>query len=298
MINNNYLKLLSVFIAVFLWVMVVMGQIETESMSVPVKLINAPKGYVAVASVPSVSVTVKGAAKVLKNMGYSSIILNMDVNSLPAGDTSRRILPQDFKTPLGIEVVEVVPKELNITIDQIGKKSVRVVPTFIGDAGHGFKVESVSTKPNSVEIEGARSKLKAISSVATLPVNISGIKDSTVFNIGFRAEEGVKNIKPETVEVRIKMRPDIVRKDLKGIPVSCMDLKSGLSMKSNPKLTSVIVSGRSDLVDMFPAVSSFVVNCANITKPGKYFGTVAYKSDIDGVEVLSITPQKINFEIR
>lgn len=298
MINNNYLKILSVVIALFLWVMVVMGQIETESMSVPVRLINAPKGYVAVSSVTSVSVTVKGAAKVLKNMNYSSIILNMDVNSLPSGDSSRRILPEDFKTPLGVEVVEVTPKELTVTMDQIAVKSARIVPTFIGDVGQGFKVESVSTKPNSVEIEGAKFKLKSISSVVTLPVNISGMKDSTVFNIGFRTEDGVKSIKPESVEVRVKMRPDIIKKDLKDVSVSCMDLQKGLSMKTVPRLTSVTVSGRSDLVESFAASSSFVVNCAKITKPGKYLGTVAYKSGVDGVEVLSITPRKINFEIR
>lgn len=298
MMNNIHLKILSIILALFLWVMVVAGQVETESISVPVKLTNVPAGSVAVPSVQNVSVTVKGAAKVLKNMKYSSIIFNIDVSSFSSGDSTRRILPEDFKTPLGVEVIETTPKELVVTIDQTATKTVKVVPAFIGDVEKGFKVKSVSVKPVSVEIEGARSKIRGVNSVMTLPVNISGIKDSSVFTIGFKQEDGVKRVKPETVEVRLTMRSEVIKKDIEGIPVSCMDLQNGLSMKTKPRLDSVTVSGRADLVESFAESSSFIVNCAQITKPGKYTGTVAYKSGVDGVDVIAITPQKINFEIK
>ena len=298
MISNTYLKILSVVIAIFLWFIVVMGQIETKSLTVPVTLINAPKGYVAVASVPNVSVRVSGAAKVLASMNYSSVMLQIDVNSLPIGDSSRQIiLENDFKTPIGVEVIEVEPKEFIVTIDQIDTKKIRVAPAFIGDTAHGFKVESVSVKPDLVEIEGARSKLKDISFISTLPVNMSGVKESSVFSIGFSAEEGVKSINPDSVEVRVRMRPDIITKNLKDVPILCMDLIGGLSLKGTPKLSSVRVTGRSDLVDNFLSVSTFVVNCSQITKPGVYSGAVAYRTTSDGVEVESISPQKINFEI-
>ena len=297
MISNNYLKIFSVVIAVFLWIYVVLGQIETKNLSVPLTFINAPKDYVAVSSVQSVSVQVEGAAKILSGMNYKSSTHKKSVGSYSVGDSTIQILPDDFDIPLGVEIIKIEPEEVTVTIDQIASKNVRVVPAFIGDVAKGYKVESVETKPDRVELKGARSKLKNISFISTSPVNVSGISESSKFNIGLRLDEGVKSTSPESVEVRVTMRPDIVTKDIKNIPVICLDLQDGLSLVGAPALSSVKVTGRVDLVDMFQSTSSFIVNCSEISKPGKYSGTVAYRTTVEDVEVISMFPQKINFEI-
>lgn len=297
MIKNNYLKLFSILIAVLLWVTVVVTQIEVKTINVPVVLVNPPENCIAITPIHSVSVTVKGAAKVLTNMNYSSVALNMNVNSLPLGDNLRRILPSDFTTPLGIEIVSVEPAELKLTIDQIESKYIHVAPTFIGEIAKGYKVDSIITKPDFVYVKGAQSKILNKSFISTSPVNISDLKSSTVFHIGFKEEDGVVSISPDSAEIRIKVSENIVEKEINNVPVSCMNLNSDLSLKNKLFIDSVIVKGREDLIENITSMSSFFVDCSNITKSGKYMRNISYRLMIKGVRILNINPKKIELEI-
>lgn len=297
MLKNNSLRVLSVLIAILMWAIVVSGQTETVSMTVPVKLMKAPSGYVAVSDTPNVSVIVKGPARIVSNLEYTSVVLNVDVSSIPVGNSQRRVLPNDFQSPVGVEVVEVTPQAINITVDQMASKQVKVIPTFIGDVAKGFKVESATTKPDSVIVEGAKTKLKKIDSISTAPINLSNVSANSTFSIGFKDEDGVKTVTPGQIEVSVTMRQVITKQTFKNVPVSCMGLKDGFKMKSEPKLSNVTVSGREDLVINFLDATMFLVNCAGITKAGAYAGAVAYDTTVTGVEVESISPQKINFEI-
>ncbi len=296
MSNNNFLKLLSVLITLFLWVTVVVVQVETKTINVPVILVHAPSDHIAITPITNVSVTVKGSAKLLTNMNYSSIMLNMDVSSLPVGDTVRRILPSDFSIPIGVEITEVEPSELKITIDQIETKYLPIAPTFIGEIENGYKVDSIATSPDFAYIKGAKSKIMDKSFIPTSPINISNIQTSTVFHIGFKNEDGVTSISPDEIEVRVKVVEDIVSKDILNIPISCRNLKGDLKLKNNIFLESVTVRGRSDIIDTFSTMTAFFVDCSDITKTGKYTKKIAYKTTIENIEIFNY-PEKIEFEI-
>ena len=64
--NKTLLKILSVLIALGMWIMVVSGHEETKEMTVPVKLINVSNGKVAIADYPNVSINIKGAARLMQ----------------------------------------------------------------------------------------------------------------------------------------------------------------------------------------------------------------------------------------
>lgn len=297
MLKNNSLKVLSVLIAIFMWIIVVSGQVETTSMTVPVKLVKTPAGYVAVSDIQNVSVVVKGPARVISNLDYTSVAININVESVPVGTSRRRMLPSDFSAPRGVEVEDVTPQELDITIDRVASKQVKIMPTFIGDVAKGFVVESVMPKPNFVVIEGAKSKLKKIDSISTVPINISNLDNSSKFTIGFKSEDGIKTITPNQVEVTVTTRQVVSKKVFNNIPVSCTGLRAGLTLKGSPKLAKVTVSGRDDLVASFIQSTHFLVNCSAITKEGKFSGAVTYDTPVTGVEVEGMSPQRINFEI-
>ncbi len=296
MLNNNFLKLLSVLIALFLWVTVVVVQVETKTINVPVILVHTPSDNIATTPITNVSVTIRGSAKLLTNMNYSSIMLNMDVRSLPVGDTVRRILPSDFTVPFGIEITEVDPPELKITIDQIETKYLPIAPTFIGEVENGYKIDSISTSPDFAYIKGAKSKIINKSFIPTSPINISDIQTNTVFHIGFKNEDGVTSISPDEVEVRVKVTENISSKVIENVPVSCINLMGNLKLKNEISLESVTVRGRVDVLDNFLTMTTFFVDCSNVTKAGKYTKKIGYKTTIENIEI-SNYPKKIVFEI-
>lgn len=295
--NKTLLKILSVFIALGMWIMVVSGHEETKEMTVPVKLINVSNGKVAIADYPNVSINIKGAARLMQSLANSDVLLDIDVATFPNGQSIRRILPEDFKTPLGLEVVDVKPAELRITLDNITAKDVRVLPSIIGEVKQGYMVESITLKPNSVSVTGAKSVLSKLENISTMPINLSERSENFVQNVVLKDYEGVTKIQPSSVEVRVKLRENMVEHEFTNVPVECMNLKSNLMVVNTPSLSYVKARGREDIIDTFLDTVTFVTDCSNINGSGNYTGSVAYRTNLI-VDILNLEPQTINIEIK
>ena len=295
--NKTLLKILSVLIALGMWIMVVSGHEETKEMTVPVKLINVTNGKVAIADYPNVSINIKGAARLMQSLTNSDVLLDIDVSVFTNGQSIRRILPADFKTPLGLEVVDVKPSELRITLDNISAKEVRVLPSIIGEVKQGYMVESITLKPNSVTVTGAKSVLSNLENISTMPINLSERNENFVQNVLLKDYEGVTKTQPSSVEVRVKLRENMVEHEFTNVPVECMNLKSNLHVVNTPSLDFVKVRGREDVIDTFLDKVTFVTDCSHINSAGTYTGSVAYKTNLI-VDILELTPQKINLEIK
>ena len=295
--NKTLLKILSVLIALGMWIMVVSGHEETKEMTVPVKLINVSNGKVAIADYPNVSINIKGAARLMQSLANSDVLLDIDVATFPNGQSIRRILPEDFKTPLGLEVVDVKPAELRITLDNITAKDVRVLPSIIGEVKQGYMVESITLKPNSVSVTGAKSVLYKLENISTMPINLSERSENFVQNVVLKDYEGVTKIQPSSVEVRVKLRENMVEHEFTNVPVECMNLKSNLMVVNTPSLSYVKARGREDIIDTFLDTVTFVTDCSNINGPGNYTGSVAYRTNLI-VDILNLEPQTINIEIK
>ncbi len=295
--NKTLLKILSVFIALGMWIMVVSGHEETKEMTVPVKLINVSNGKVAIADYPNVSVNIKGAARLMQSLANSDVLLNIDVAAFPNGQSIRRILPVDFKKPLGLEIVDVKPAELRITLDDITSKDVRVLPSIIGEVKQGYMVESITLKPNSVNVTGAKSVLSKLENISTMPINLSERSKNFVQNVVLKDYDGVTKIQPSSVEVRVKLRENMVEHEFTNVPVECMNLKSNLMVANTPSLSYVKARGMEDIIDTFLDTVTFVTDCSNINGPGTYTGSVAYRTNLI-VDILNLEPQTINIEIK
>lgn len=295
--NKTLLKILSVLIALGMWIMVVSGHEETKEMTVPVKLINVSNGKVAITDNPNVSINIKGAARLMQSLANSDVLLDIDVATFPNGQSIRRILPEDFKTPLGLEVVDVKPAELRITLDNITAKDVRVLPSIIGEVKQGYMVESITLKPNSVSVTGAKSVLSKLENISTMPINLSERSENFVQNVVLKDYEGVTKIQPSSVEVRVKLRENMVEHEFTNVPVECMNLKSNLMVVNTPSLSYVKARGREDIIDTFLDTVTFVTDCSNINGSGNYTGSVAYRTNLI-VDILNLEPQTINIEIK
>lgn len=295
--NKTLLKILSILIALGMWLMVVAGHEEMKEMTVPVKLINTPKDHIAISDYTNVTITIKGAARILQGLENSDVLLNIDVASFPEGQSIRRILPTDFKTPLRMEVVDVKPNSLFVTLDKLATKEVRVLPSVIGDVNKGYKVEKITLKPNTATITGAESVVSHIENISTMQINLSDRSENFALNVSMKEYEGITSIEPDTVEVRVKLKEDLVEHEFTNVPVECMNLKNDLILANTPSLDFVLVRGREDVIDTFLDNVTFLTDCSNITEAGSYTGSVAYKTNLM-VDILELTPQKINLEIK
>ena len=295
--NKTLLKILSVLIALGMWVMVVSGHEETKEMTVPVRLINIPQSKVAISDFSNVSINIKGAARLMQSLTNSDVLLDIDVSGFTDGQSIRRILTSDFKTPLGLEVTDVNPSELRITVDNITAKEVRVLPSTIGEVKQGYMVESITLKPNTVTVTGAKTVLSQLENISTMSINLSERNENFVQNVLLKEYDGVTKMHPSSVEVRVKLRENMVEHEFTNVPVECMNLKSNLIVSNTPSISYVKARGREDIIDTFLDTVTFVTDCSHINGPGTYKGSVAYRTNLI-VDILNIEPQTINIEIK
>ncbi|ADD68071.1 YbbR family protein [Denitrovibrio acetiphilus DSM 12809] len=297
LLNNLPLKLMSVFIAVILWLSLVTGEFQEISLYVPVKLTNIPDGYVAVTDEHLINIHAKGPKSLVNEEKFGDVSIDFDVSGMKPGYNNAIISLKNIKMPPGIQVMDIQPAAIEIIVDSLILKQMKVAPTFIGEPASGYKVGSVNVFPESVQVKAAKSKIESQNTVETLPVNLSDKRDPITYSIGMKSYEGIQEYNPQQVEVFVVFKEDIQEKEFKDIPVRAVMLPHGLKAKILDTVT-LKVSGRIDLLqeDVIKSELYPTVDMSGVKTKGKYLRKLNL-NDSKMFKVLSVEPAKVRVEV-
>lgn len=296
-ITNLHLKIFSVLIAICMWIYIVTGEFQEISLYVPIKLTNIPEGYVAVTGENLVNVLAKGPKSLVKDKQFNKVQIAIDVSKMKPGTNSRVINPEDVQMPAGIQVASIEPKSIDITVDSLIKKNLKVIPTFIGEPQEGYKVGAVTVYPESVLVNAAKSKIEGLMSMETMPVNLSGKKDPITYSIGLKFYEGVQDYAPQQVEVFVVFKEDIRTKSIDGVGVSTANTEENLTANV-PDTITMRVQGRLDLLkpQTIENILNPHVDMTGIKTPGKYKKKIIFR-DSKVLKVIGVSPSKVEVEV-
>ncbi len=178
--DNLKLRLLSLFVAVILWIYVINVQnpeIKREFEYVPVNIINADtlagSGLV-MAGDQSFTTTVKveGKQEVVNRLTRNDIEAVVDLKDYnTAGKFS---IPIKFSIPgvQGVEVSEGKPHKIELRIEKLIQAQKAVVVEIKGNIKEYSKYQVKSVRPNTVSISGPQSLVESIGSVK-VPVDVT-----------------------------------------------------------------------------------------------------------------------------
>jgi hypothetical protein len=297
MLNNIPLKLFSVFLAILLWMTLVTGEFQEVSLYAPVKLTNIPEGYVAVTDEHLINIYAKGPKSIVNDERFSDVQVEIDLSHMKPGYNNTVIDVKNIKMPPGIQVVNIQPKNIEITVDSLIKTKMKVTPTFIGEPAEGYKVGSVVVYPESVEVKAARSKIFGQNTVETLPVNLSGKRDPITYSIGLKKYDGIQESYPELVEIFVVFKEDMQEKDFKEMTVKPQNIQGNFNAVIKDKI-KIKVKGRVDLLDEGVVLSELrpYVDLGSVRTKGKYLRQVKFKES-DLFEVIDFEPAKVRLEV-
>jgi len=166
--NKTFTKILSVVIALVLWVYVV-GEINPTTTkrldNIPVKLLNtenhASKGFVALnAEDFVVSLTVEGKRADVLSLDLENILVTADLFGYYG--LGENYINVNVELPHGITLVESNPSKLKVIIDELVSENKPVKINYTGVLNEGVEPGQISVKPESVEIKGARSIVEQV----------------------------------------------------------------------------------------------------------------------------------------
>jgi YbbR domain-containing protein len=244
------LKLLSVVLALLLWMVVAGEETVERGLRVPLELQQLPAGMELSGDVPTtVDVRVRGGSSTLSRVTPGDLIAVLDLRSARAG---RRVFPMtsdQVRVPFGVDVVQIMPSAIAMVFEPSAARQVPVVPAVDGRPAPGFVVGKMSAEPAMVDVVGPESAVKRAAEVVTEPVSVTGARDRVreIVTLGVLDPSlRLRNVRSATVTVQIVPAP--MERTLRNRPVHLRNLSAVLTAEAEPTGVDVTLRGSREVM--------------------------------------------------
>ncbi len=289
------IKLLSFMVALLLWTFVV-GQEKAEvGVSVPIEIVNLPPDLIIANDIPnSVELRVYGLRSIIKGLVTRNITKVIDLRHASPGVTTIHLTPEDFSLPGGVKITRIKPSVLELDIQPLLKKTVKVKPVILGKVADGYEVEKITVSPVHTVISGPEKVVKEIQEISLSPVNLKGAKKSFSIEVGINLPDANVRIEDSSrFKVTVIIRPSTGVRKINHVPVVVTDKR----IKSIwPTEVSVTLSGEKPrLKRLEPQNIPVTIDTGNL-EPGSHRVKPGCKVP-EGMQVLKISPNTIKVKI-
>ncbi len=170
-------KIVSVLLALILYLFVMQDKEGERSFRVPVVVQSEPENYVLLSEVPELQVTVAGRtrnlARIQENQ-LSELVLNFT-----SPTTHRRFTASDFELPPGLEVISIYPEIIQLNFAPKDAKEVPVIIHAEGEPPPGYTYTATASPP-TIRIEGPEDGIASLQEIHTQPIDVSDLTEDGV----------------------------------------------------------------------------------------------------------------------
>jgi len=207
LVHNWGLKVISLLVATVLWAAVANRASSEIGLEVPLEYRNIPPQLEITGDMTNtVQVRLRGSSNVITDITAKDIATTIDLANMKTGEKIVALSPQNVQAPFGAEVIRVNPSSIRFTLERTLVKTVPVEPTILGQPPDGFEIAQVLVSPNAVEVEGPESRVKTLSSIATVPLHLDR-KESFEQTADLDVPDPqLRLLHPSPVSVKIEMR--------------------------------------------------------------------------------------------
>lgn len=196
-VQNFWLKLISLLLAVGLWLVVARSPIAEVEMKVPIEFHRVPDNLeidsadfsdaqirvvgADSSTIAEARVRVRGPERIIHRLRPGDVRAEVDLSSAKPGTRTFDLTARNFRMPHDLEVVQFSPGQFQLSFDIRMKRTVEVRPRVTGNFARGMRVRNVVADPASVEITGPRRRVESVETATTDPVDASGTMDRATF---------------------------------------------------------------------------------------------------------------------
>src|SRR5579863_3825501 len=175
-------KLLSLLIAIGLWISVAREPEVATSLSAPVDFRNMRDDLDVDGSLPDrVRLELRGPSGRLTRENLSAVAVVLDLSDAQAGERTYYIRGRNLNLPSGVVFYRAVPSELTLRFEQLVVKEETIQPLYVNKPS-GLRVASQHFSPSVVHIRGSQDRVRAINQVKTDPMDLTGVAREKVFH--------------------------------------------------------------------------------------------------------------------
>jgi len=296
-------KVLALGAAVLLFLFNRFDSLDSKVLSLPVRLVADTALVSSQEWINRVRVTLRGSTEVLAGLDESALEVLADFSSHPGEGL--------WKAPLqvvrhgaalqaeGLEV-QVEPLELLVSFEHKVVKTLPVQPDFVGLPGRNFELSGSKVIPSIITVEGPRSILEKMTSIATEPIELRGKTDTFTLRARVAQDTTLVNFPyGSTVEVQGLMTSSLATLTLAAVVPTPLNLSSLLRLQSPLPPIKVKLRGTPAalaVLDRNDTGSPSVVLLADLSNyllPGE-IPSLSFKAQLpEGVELVSLEPATV-----
>src|SRR6266699_4903206 len=133
LIYNWHLKLISLILAVMLWMVVATETSSELGMEVPLEYRNIPAQLEITGDTTNmVQVRLRGSSNVIRGISPKDVSTTIDLAKMKTGEKVVALSPQNVQAPFGAEVIRVNPSSVRFNLERTIAKPIPIVPTILG----------------------------------------------------------------------------------------------------------------------------------------------------------------------
>ena len=181
--HNLGLKLISLGLAVGLWLAVARDPVAEVAVEVAIEFHNIPPNLeISSENIPRAQIRLRGPERVIRRLQPSDVYAEIEVSGLKPGERTFDLTTQQIHKPSDLEVVQVVPSQLHLMFDTRLTRQIPVQPRVVGTFASGYGIERVVVEPATITISGPKKHVEAVESAITDPMDVSGAISRVTFS--------------------------------------------------------------------------------------------------------------------
>jgi len=297
--QNLQLKLLSLFLALTIWGFVApqrRGETSEIKFFSPLVLKNIPPN-VAITSDPaqSINVLVRIPRAMANNINPSRFQVNLDLSNQMVGAfdyplTGKNVVYNNQPLPEGLEVLQITPNLIPLTLEEMVEKELPIKPQLAGDVKSGYEILFVKITPSSAKLMGPRSVLQKLNRVYTKPLDVQDLSSTVGMNVSLNLVDHVRPADPNEnyFQAEIKVGLLTSRLQIQDIPVIFEHAE--YIYQSSAQNVNVFVVGPIDEVKKITNKNVYAIVDMRKYPPGDHRGLSPKVMLPEGVRVLEQWP--------
>ena len=206
--HNLGLKLISLALAVGLWLAVARDPVAEVAVDVAIEFHNIPQNLeISSQNIPRAQIRLRGPERVVHRLQPSDVYAEIELSGAKPGERTFDLTAQQIHQPSELEVVQVVPSQFHLTFDSRLTRLVPVQPRVIGTFAPGYGIERIVVDPAMITISGPQKHVEAVEAAITDPIDVSGIMSQVTFRRHpYVSDPLIQVASPDPVRVTVIMQ--------------------------------------------------------------------------------------------
>ncbi len=179
-VQNFGIKVISLLLAIGLWVTVSRDPVGEVELQVPIEFRNVPQNLeIDSASFTEAQVRVRGPGRLIHRLRGTDVRAEVDLASVKPGSRTFDLTSRNVRVPSDLEVVQIIPSQFQLSFDDRMTRSIEVSPRVTGIA-EGWRARAIAD-PSTITIAGPRRRVLTFEAATTDPVDATGVMDRATF---------------------------------------------------------------------------------------------------------------------